>query len=114
MKRFLATLLIVISAACTTISDLSPNAAIAASYQTVEVLVDQATTAVLRGRITPEQGVKVKQTSEKARAKIAQAEEALKVCGLDIKNCDSVQKILDQVQPLLIEMERELQKKEKQ
>jgi len=113
MKKFLAALLIAVSAACTTVSDLSPNAAIAASYQTVEVLVDQAAGAVVRGRISPEQGEKVLAKSKKARATIAEAENALKVCGLDIKNCNSVQKILDQVQPLLLEMERELRAKEK-
>lgn len=92
---------------------LSPNGAIAAAYSSVEVVVDQATTAVLRGRISPEQGEKIKAQSVKARATIKEAEDALKLCGLDVKNCDSVQKILDRVQPLLIEMERELQKKEK-
>lgn len=113
MKRFLATLLIAVTAACTTIQDLSPKAAIAASYATVEVLVDQATGAVVRGRMSPDQGTKVAVKAKKAVETIAKAEDALKLCGVEVKNCDSVQKILDQVQPLLLEMERDLRAKEK-
>jgi hypothetical protein len=113
MKKFLIAVILAFSAACTTTQGLSPNAAIAASYQTVEVLVDQAAGAVVRGRMSPEQGEKVLAQSRKARATITEAENALKLCGVDIKNCDSVQKILDRVQPILLEMERELRAKEK-
>lgn len=112
MKKYFAILVLALASACASVSNLSPNAAIAATYSSVEILVDQATGAVRRGRMSPEQGQKVLEKSQKARVKIAQAEEALKVCGLDIKNCDSVQKILDQVQPILLEMERDLRAKE--
>lgn len=112
LKKFIAAVTIVL-AACAS-GSLSTNGALAASYSAVEIYIDQATTGVLRGRISPEQGEKVKAISVKARAKLKDAEEALKLCGVDIKNCDSFQKILDQVQPMLIEMERELNKKEKQ
>lgn len=112
MKKIFLSLMAAFLVACAS-PNLSPNGAIAAAYSSVEVVVDQATTAVLRGRISPEQGEKIKAKSVKARATIKEAEDALKLCGLDIKNCDSVQKILDRVQPMLIEMERELQKKEK-
>lgn len=113
MKKLFLSLFAALLVACAAPTNLSPNGAIAAAYSSVEVVVDQATTAVLRGRISPEQGEKIKAQSVKARATIKEAEDALKLCGLDVKNCDSVQKILDRVQPLLIEMERELQKKEK-
>lgn len=114
MKKLLAALLVALSAACTTLGDLSPRGAITASYQTVEVLVDQATTAVARGRLSQEKGFKVLELSRKARQSIGKAEQALVACGTELKNCDSVTKILEEVQPLLLEMERELRAKEKQ
>lgn len=112
MKKFIAAFLIAVSAACTTVGDLSPRGAITASYQTVEVLVDQTTTAVARGRISQEQGFKVLELSRKARQSIGKAEQALVACGTDLKNCNSVSKILEEVQPILLEMERELRAKE--
>lgn len=112
MKRFLATLLIALASACTTMQDLSPNAAIVAATSSVEILVDQATGAVSRGRMSPEKGQTIVVKAKKALKKINEAEDALRICGVDIKNCNSVQKILDQVQPLLLEMERDLRAKE--
>lgn len=114
MKKYLAILLIAIVSACTTIQDLSPKGAITASYQSIELLVDQATTAVLRGRISPEKGTAVLVKAKKARSTVEEAEKALALCGVEVKNCDSVQKILEKLQPLLLEMERDLQAKEKQ
>lgn len=114
MKKLFAAILIALTASCASMSDLSPKAAIAASYATVEVLVDQTTGAVVRGRMSREQGSKIVIKAKKAVDTIAKAEDALKVCGVEVKNCDSVTKILDQIQPLLLEMERDLRAKEKQ
>ena len=113
MKKMFMALVASILMACASPGDLSPNGSIAMAYQSVEIIVDQATGAVSRGRMSPEQGMKVLAKSKQAREKIADAEKALKVCGLDVKNCDSFQKILDQVQPMLLEMERDLRAKEK-
>lgn len=112
MKKLVCALLIFFSVGCTTMSDLSPNAAIAAAYQSVELIVDQATGAVLRGRITPEQAEKILAQSKKARQTISDAETALAICGPTARDCNNVQKILDRVQPILLEMERELRTKD--
>lgn len=108
MKRFLATLLIAISAACTTIT---PSGSIAAAYEQVRVFQVQVGQSVARGAVSPAAGRELVAEGEKARVLVDQAKDALVVCGNKLP-CANFDNILNRVGPSLAEAERRMRQAE--
>lgn len=109
MKRFLATLLIALVAACTT--TITPSGAVAVAYEQVRVFQVQVKQTAARGVISVEKARSLNKEGDKALATVKQAEDALVLCGAKPK-CFEVDQLLTQATTQLAEAERQLRAQE--
>jgi hypothetical protein len=106
MKRLIV-IAALLFAACTT---FDPNLSLVTATRTVEAYVQVMDQALMRGRITPEQAVQASYRAKKARQSISDTREALLLCKLPA--CDP-QQLINNLQPQLLELERQLREQEK-
>jgi hypothetical protein len=105
MKRLILAFLISLLVACATVSQ---NSQLKFAYDTVSAYTDSTATALMRGRITPDQASKASANAKKARDAVDTAAIALAKC---VSPCDP-STILNGLQPTLIELEKELRARE--
>lgn len=105
MRRLILTLLTAILVACATGAP-TPNAAALKAYQTIDAYVLLIENAVDRGRIDKASAIKASAQAKKARATVEEAEAML--AGCKVAPCADGTAILQSVQPLLLEYERQL------
>jgi hypothetical protein len=110
MKRLFLIAVLSLLAACTTVS-LTPNSQIQTAAETVSAYVRATEIALMRGRITPDQAAKASANAKKARDSIVAARVALAGCKPDTPCTDYVS-LIQQLQPTLYELERELRAQE--
>lgn len=103
MKRLLVIFALFL-ASCAT----QPNAQILMAYDSVNAYVSATNTSLQRGRITPDQAAKASVNAKKARDTVDTAAVALGNC----KPPCSPEKILQSLQPTLLELERDLRARE--
>lgn len=107
MKRLFLSVVLAVLTACAT---MNPNAQVKAAYDLVTAYTDATAVALMRGRITPDQAAKASANAKKARESIDVTAAALKGCA---PPCDP-QKLAQGLQPMLIELEKELRERQKQ
>ena len=106
MKRFIVALAVVVLTACASLS--TPNGKIAAAYDTVNAYVQTTGAALVRGRITPDQAARASANAKRAR----DAVDAAAITVADCKPpCDATA-VVQALQPMLLELEAELRKRE--
>ena len=103
MKRLLVALVIFL-AACAS----GPNAQIQMAYDSINAYVLTTKTSLERGRITPDQAAKASANAKKAREAVDSASLAIGSC----KPPCNPETILQNLQPTLLELERELRARE--
>lgn len=112
MKRLILIACALLLAACATIGGpAKPNDQLETAAGTVSAYVQATEIALMRGRITPDQAAKASANAKKARDAIVAARLALAGCKPEAPCADYVG-LLQQLQPTLYELERELRAQE--
>lgn len=112
MKRFLATLLLAIVAACSS-TPVSVNGQLETAYSTVDAYVQVTQVSLLRGRITADQAAAASAKARAAVGKIDTARAALKNCAAPVaSSCADYLSIMQNLQPSLYEFEAELRRQQ--
>jgi hypothetical protein len=107
LKLFLLAFVLAFLAACA--STPTKNQATQKAYQTINAYVLLIENGIDRGRIDKATALARVATAKKARAKVEEAERLLASCK--VEPCDGTS-ILQSVQPLLIEYERQLREQQ--
>lgn len=89
----------------------STNSQLKTAYATVDGYVELTKSSAARGRITPDEAAKASALAKSAMAKLDLARTALKGCG-EATPCDGYVALMQQLQPILFELERQARLKE--
>lgn len=108
MKRLFLLVAALLLAACATI-DLRDH--VSAAQSGIDAYLSFNEQALARGRISGAEAVKAGQRALKANADLDAVRKAMAAC-VDLKNCASATSLLSNLQPNLLELERDLRAKE--
>lgn len=112
MKAFIAACLLALLTACGGFGPTSVNGQLKTAYETVDAYVVLTTSSLQRGRISVEEAKKASDQAKAARDKIDLAAKALEGCKGQTP-CDTYVALMQQLQPILFELERQAREKEK-
>lgn len=109
MKRFILFAAALLLAACASMPDLRQQVGFAQAG--VNSYLGYHEQALARGRISGAEAVKAGERAKQTNARIDEVRKALAAC-VDLTKCASAQTLLTNLQPNLLELERELREKE--
>lgn len=108
MKKFFATVLIAVLAACATVN---PSAQVDRAYSVVNAYVEVNQQMLARGRITPSTARAAADKADKLLTEIGKARAVLSACVT--LPCSGFDSMINGLQPSLLELERQLREQEK-
>ena len=112
MRTFIAACLLALLTACGALGPAPVNGQLKTAYETVDAYVALTTTSLQRGRITADEARKASAQAKSARDKIDLADKALQGCKGQTP-CDTYVALMQQLQPILFELERQAREREK-